>query len=513
MTQPRRAIGYARVSVIVDDSTSIARQRADIEATAAAEGVDLVDILIDEGKSGRKARAKADEAIRQLRDAEVDVLIVWKFDRLTRGGIGALVPLFDALDAREAALKTGGSPALFVTTDGLRSDGAAWRILAVILAELARSEVENTAARAASAMHYRRTVTHRFTGGGTIPYGYASIPAPDGVGRVLVEAPKEAAIVREFADHILNGWTARRVARELNARGVPTSKSEARKLARSGADVPLDADRGTWRTTTVTQLWSSHSLLGRQAHRGELVRGDDGLPLALWPPLLPLDVHTRLVAALRTPVPEARPRRAARLLSGVAYCHCGAKLYVTSSGGVPMYGCGATWNADTDKAARSCPSPKIAAHRIEDYVTEAVLKVTGNLPEVREQTVSANPHASAELAEVEAHLSELQAALLEDDDEDGTLYARFRSLKRTRDELRDEAGKVTVGLYPTGRTIREAWEADEDPDARRPLIELALDHVELYPAVNKRGPVSERVALRWHVHEDEVRPASPALAD
>lgn len=497
----RRAVGYARISLIVDDSTAIARQKADIQAAAEREGVELVDILIDEGKSGRKAREKADRAIAMLAEGDVDVLIVWKLDRLTRGGVGALVPLFDALDTRELAARSGAPSALFVTTDGHRSDSPAWRIIAAVLAEVARAEVENTAARAASAMHYRRTVTHRFAGGASVPYGYASIPADDGVGKVLVLSDDEAPIVRELVDRALSGVGPFRLAQELNTRLVPTSKSPYRRAARKGQDT-TDLDRGTWTRSTVKSLLTSHTLLGRQTHRGTLLKGDDGVPVAVWPPIVTLDEHERLGRLFTPSSDREAPHigRAARLLSGILYCaHCDAKLYVTTSGGKPIYSCPSGWNHTGDRADK-CPSPKIDAGRIEGHIEEHILGIAGHWPELKLQRVAANPHAAAELQEVEAAIVEV--TLAEDDDtldEDAAtaLFLRKRKLMARRVNLRQEAGHVAEELRPTGRTIREAWDADEHVEARRTVALGALDHIALSRADFPSQPVADRIRLFW----------------
>ncbi|QWY81884.1 serine integrase [Microbacterium phage Honk] len=506
----RRAIGYSRISLIVDDSTSLARQRRDIETLAEREGLDLVDILVDEGKSGRKAREKADRAVAMLASGEVDALIVWKLDRLTRGGVGALVPLLDALDAREAAVKTGGTAPLFITTDGHRSDSPAWRIIAAVLAEVARAEVENTAARAASAVHYRRTVTHRFAGGASVPFGYASVPAPDGVGRVLVIDDDEAAIVREAAARILDeGWSPFRVARDLNARLIPTSKSPFRRALRKGEDT-TDLDRGTWTRPTVKSLLTSHTLLGRQTHRGTLLKGDDGVPLTVWPPLLSLHDSDRLTRALASDGRDPRThKRAARLLSGVAFCaHCDAKMHVTTSGGKPIYACPTGWNHHGDPADK-CPSPKIDAARLEGHVEALVLGTMGHVAELRTERVTANPHAAAELLEVEAAMAETQIAM-DADDADDSLFDRFRELRARRIILRREAGDVTEGLVPTGRTIREAWLADDDPEARRRVALSSLDHLTVSRAAFPSQSLDVRVRFYWHPSPDEAAVYTPA---
>lgn len=141
---PRAAL-YLRLSESSDESASIGRQEADLRDLAEREGWAVAEVLVDEGISGRRARANADRAVRLLREGVVDVLAVWKFDRFSRQGLGALAALLDALDARPSAR-------FVALRDGLSSDAQAWRIVASLLAEVARMEAENTSMRVSSSV-------------------------------------------------------------------------------------------------------------------------------------------------------------------------------------------------------------------------------------------------------------------------------------------------------------------------------------------------------------------------
>lgn len=129
-----RAVLYMRLSKTTEESTSIERQRRDLEALCEREGWSVVAELEDDGISGGKRRARADEALAMLRDGRADVLCVWKLDRWSRQGLSAIADLVDVLDER----------GLFVAyMDGLRSDQTAWRLIAAVLSEVARAEREH----------------------------------------------------------------------------------------------------------------------------------------------------------------------------------------------------------------------------------------------------------------------------------------------------------------------------------------------------------------------------------
>src|SRR5579859_5316793 len=83
-----RILGAARLSHDTDESTSIARQREQIELTTRARGDTLVHITEDTDVSGAVAPDRRPELGPWLTDPSLvgqwDVLMVAKLDRLTR---------------------------------------------------------------------------------------------------------------------------------------------------------------------------------------------------------------------------------------------------------------------------------------------------------------------------------------------------------------------------------------------------------------------------------------------
>lgn len=82
-----KAIGYVRVSTEEQarEGVSIEAQEERIRALATAKGWNLVSIIKDAGYSGKNLnRPRVRDLIDVCRKAEVDVVIVYKVDRLTR---------------------------------------------------------------------------------------------------------------------------------------------------------------------------------------------------------------------------------------------------------------------------------------------------------------------------------------------------------------------------------------------------------------------------------------------
>lgn len=459
-----RWVLYLRLSVSDDASTSIARQERDGRARVAREGGEVVAVLVDDGLSGGKRRAKADAALSMLSSDEADVLWVWALDRWTRQGLAGLPELLQVLDQRPGKRFT-------TETDGLDSRNAdTWEIQLGVSAWAAKRERANIVKRVRSSIaELRRT---RRWSGGAVPYGYATAPVPDGPGRILVIDHDEKAIVDELADRLLNGEPVWRLARELTDRGVPTARSERRRLAREGRE---GGDPGQWRPTSLRKIMTGDALRGRQSHNGDVIRGQDGLPAEVWPPVLDEDRWSQLRALLAPEEGFKRPqrRRAARLLSGVVFCaECGHKMYVRGdklSRGGAVYGCPAK------RLGGVCDEVRISAGSLEDHVIGRVLALVGDWPLMRREE-HVTEQRSTSLGDVEEAIRRTTAALAEDGADMDDLLRRLEALKTRRTEIRATPAVREVRMVPTGKSYREAFEeAQRSIDAARNTGRQASD--------------------------------------
>lgn len=479
-----RAVLYLRLSSITEESTSIARQEQDLVELAERENWEIARILVDDGVSGRKARANAAEALRMIRDREADVLAVWKLDRWTRQGLSAVGDLVAALDSAPGSL-------FVALRDGLRSDQASWRLVAAVMSEVARTEAENTATRVKSSIAYRKTVLHSYSGG-TVPYGYRpAVDEDDPKRRVLVIDITEASLLRDIADRLLERDESQTsIVRWLNENGIPTGRSGYRLAVIRGED-PTGLDRGMWRIRALQIVMTSPSLAGQLTYRGETVRDGDGMPIMAWEPIVPAAMLYRLRQHLAPKPREVRRRRGARLLSGLLFCaHCGGPMYVTST--TPVY-----YRCSQPKTTGQCSgSPRAVADWIEKVVVDDFLSIAGNAPET---TVTVDEVTSAgNIAELDQALADLAQSMLAPGADYPTLIARIEELKQRRAALEAMPDSATETVVYTGRSIREAWESTDDLDLHRSLLRELILHVELTAKTTKGGaPDPSRVSVVW----------------
>ncbi|WP_158863733.1 recombinase family protein [Leifsonia sp. AG29] len=521
----RRAVLYCRISRTTEESVSLERQRRDLEKLCELEGWDVVDVITDDGKSGTKERAEATRALDMLRSGAADTLLVWAFDRWSRQGLRAVADLIEVMRERKTAL-------FYAKKDGLRSDQPAWRIIASVLAEVAAMEAENTSARilAARAAHLSKTAPEdqRFLGG-RAPFGYRPVPNPHGPGKALAIDEYEAHIVREVAERVIAGETLTKATLWLDAEGVPTPQSPARRARQAGA--PMDGlDRGAWRVTTVRNLWRSDTLIGRTTQK-QAIRGTDGqpvlgadgrpkfetrtvvdeagLPIQRWEPILDFDTYAQLQARLPR-VGRVQPRRTVSWLTNVARCAgCGGKLYAQkrSRNGQDelFFRC-----AQKGYVLAPCVAPAtVRVDRLEEYVEAAFLRAAGSHPELERIERVIAPDVAQQLRDVSMAIQDVTTAMGRDGADGMSLLRQLDELKARRTALRELSSTTEIELRPTGRTLAEVWaELGDDLDSRRDHLRQVITGVVVERSVRNgtRAPLDgERVRLMWNAdHGFEV---------
>jgi site-specific DNA recombinase len=469
MPRKPRVVIYLRLSESDDASTSITRQEADLRLLADREGWDVVLVLIDDGLSGGKTRKKAVQALDMLRSGQADVLAVWKFDRWSRQGLGAVAQLIDALDENPGSL-------FVADRDGLRSSLPAWRIIASVLAEAARMERENIQIRVRSSIAELKR-TNRYSGG-VVPYGYQTAENPDGPGRVLVLHAEETEVVREIARRYLAGESLHQIAKSLNERHIMTRKARR------------------WSAGTLQQMLLGEAVVGRVQVNGDVLCDADGLPISVWPPVLDLETWHRVrteIEADKSGKTPRRHRRRARRLSGIATCgECTRPLYIRSGGPTNLsYCCSAKANG------QECTGAGIKAEALEEWVTARFLETFGHR-EVME-CIEELPDLAA-LADTEAAITATAGKMTRDDADVAALSSTLAVLKERRADLKSRPTERVVRLVPTGQSYGELWRHFMTTDQDR--SKLLADNIAVL-AVKKGGRGGRnlidfgRVTLMW----------------
>lgn len=206
---PTRAVAYLRVSTErqAAEGVSLDAQRSKVELYAELYGLDLVAVEVDAGVSAKTLNRPALERARAMLAAgEADALVVVKLDRLTRSlrDLGAMV---------DACNREGW--ALLSVSEQIDTRTAAGRLVLNVLGSVSQWERETIGERTREALAHKRKRGEKT--GGDLPFGHAL--ADDGVH--LETDPAEARALSLISDLRADGLSIRRIAAELNARGVP----------------------------------------------------------------------------------------------------------------------------------------------------------------------------------------------------------------------------------------------------------------------------------------------------
>ncbi len=240
--QTCRCVLYARLSVTKEESVSIARQLQSCRRYAEARGWEVVGEFIDDGVSATSSRPEERLGWKSLLDArDFDAVIIWKVDRLARR-------VLDFLHADETLQKRGAG--LVAVEDPIDMTSPQGRAFAVMLAVFGEMEAEAIRARVRAA-RAQILKDGRWPGGG-VPYGYESVPNPDGPGRVLAKGGERIGWLSEAVARALSGETVNAIATWLTDSGAPLPARRAARISGSTS----------WNRQTVDGLLRNPVLAG-----------------------------------------------------------------------------------------------------------------------------------------------------------------------------------------------------------------------------------------------------------
>lgn len=349
---------------------------------------------------------------------DVDVVLVWKLDRLVRRFLefARIWPRFQEHDV-----------ALASATEPIDTSSAIGRIIVLMLVGFAELESENISLRSRS-KHAELRRQGRPSGGGSRPFGHT-----EGWRDVV---PEEAALVESAAASLLAGASIESIARDFTAAGYPKGATEIRRL--------LEQPR----------------LMGRRA-------GQDG-PGGTIPAILTPETWEEVQRALRGRRRSGRrtPRR--HLLSGLLECvDCRQRMKIHHHAAGLRYRCPSCFQS-------------VSEARSEDIIVDGVLGLidAGGLPDFPPRVEAAGVlHAQLE-ADEEALVELTQARyverLLTDEEFRVARDALVARIAQVRDSLQVPPG----GNRPEAGKAREAW-ASADLQERRAILNAVLERVEV----------------------------------
>src|SRR5260221_1458771 len=227
----RRGVILRRVSTDEQgDNFSLPNQQQACRAYAEQQGISVVADVFDM-HSGYSLKRPGLTQVRELAAAsEIDVVIVWKLDRLSRR-ITHWGKLLSELEDAHVSIVSVMEPWLDTSTP-------IGKHMIMTLVFVAEQERQNFMDRSAAGMRNRADKGLPF--GGYVPYGYVAIVQQVSgrsgeVVRVgLAVDPLTAARVVWVFERAADGSSTRRIVEALTGEGVPTPRTSAHGIRNSG---------------------------------------------------------------------------------------------------------------------------------------------------------------------------------------------------------------------------------------------------------------------------------------
>lgn len=430
------------------DELAVSRQLSACRLYAKQQGWTVVSEHVDNDTSATTGVERP--GFEALLESKPEGILVWHVDRLVR--LTRDLERVIALGVDVHALKAGH----------LDLSNPAGRAVARTVTAWSTYETEQKAERQRAANDQRAEAG--------LPYRCQRAFGYEQDGMTIRES--EAKELRAAAAGVIRGRALKRLADDLNARGIKTAPGNA------------------WNQSTLKHALLSPRNHGMRRHRGEVV-GE-----AAWPAIFDPDTSAAIRAILTDPSRSrvGPPRR--YLLSGVMQCGKCSEPTVTVVGAF-IKGKGETYRCPTLHLSRK-------AGPVDDYVTALAVERLSR-PDVIDLFTKPDESAErvqtlrAEMAAARGRLDGLAEAFAVGDIDRRALAAGTR---RLRDQLDRAQRKMSAAVVDP--TMREVVTSEDvgaafaalSLDAQRSIIDTLL-HVTLLPAGRRGVPVTDSVRVEW----------------
>lgn len=490
MTQ-RAAVLYARISVSTEESVSVQRQIASARKYASARGWRVVGEFIDDGVSATHRKPEHRPGWRSLLGSAVpfDAVIVWKVDRLARRVIDFL-HADETLQARGAAIVC-----VEQSIDMTTGEGRAFAQMLAVFGEMEAAAISSriTAARA-------HMISQGRIPGGLQPYGWRSVPNPNGPGYVRGQDPERIAWVRGMVERVLRGDTVYSIQKWLNSAGAPAprGRTPGRPWGYSSVDVLM-------RNPVLAGMFPINARQSRNAYRSdgpEVRRGKDGQPIVAADGIVTVEQYLDILHGITHKAHHSARSKTSRrvtspLLALLVTCHtCECALYRCRNVGKPSLFC------------RHC-GQMVTMLPLADHVVRRLLNERGSQRMYRRTLdVTDDPAASQTLANIEHALRAAALSLTEDRTEVDTrsLTEDVARLKRSRLAARKSAGAAAVERMVYVGTVQQVWDLCVDDDQRHEVLAGQIATLTVSKAVADGQFHARRVELTWSANRTPTVP-------
>jgi DNA invertase Pin-like site-specific DNA recombinase len=461
----RAAAIYARISADIEGTgQGIKRQVQDCRKLAKDLDWPIYDEYVDNDISAYsgKVRPSYERMLDDIRAGQVDAVLVYNLDRLTRRPI-EFEDFNDILSqAKVTQVRFVTGDVDLGTDDGLfygRMQAAFAAKESAVKSRRVKRKLDQVAAEG------------RPHGGSNRPFGFQEDK--------ITHKPDEVKVIRAVLARFLAGESTRSIAIWLDQQGVRTVRG------------------GTWRTTSVNAMLTKPRMIGLREHRDGSIAGP-----AVWKAILTPEEQGQVLAIIDAKKRSGRREPRRYLLSGKLRCgRCKERLYSQARKTTRRYVC----IAGPDHGG--CGRLTVVASPLEELVAESLL-LRLDTPELATALSGAARQDSDDsglmdaVAEDREHLDELARLnankqitvsewmtarkVIED-----RMHANERRLRRSTNT------SALAPLLGKGDALRPQW-SSLNLARQRAIVDAVVSHVIVDPGQSgARNLDPERVDIRW----------------
>jgi site-specific DNA recombinase len=444
-----RAALYIRVSTLDQvEGFSISAQKHQLTAYCESQGWDIVGFYVDEGISAKDTeRPELQRMIKHIKEEMIDVVLVYKLDRLTRSVLDLyhLLQLFE-----ENNCKFKSSTEVYDTTSAIG------RMFITLVASFAQFERERLGERVSMGMAQK--VREGGWHGSAAPYGY------DLQENKLIINEEQAKYIHWIYKWYTEGMSDRKIAIRLNDMGVST---------KTGTDI--------WREARIRYMLRNPLYYG-SLRWGVRVNQEQGFEVEDAVPAI-IDKETfEQAQRTRGGRVNLHPRRATSpyIFSGALRCaRCGGGFKGHKARGHLSYRC-------INRYEKKCDMPMVSEKILEWAFIRYFRTVPepSEIPEQKPDNLQEIERLEKELSDIKRRRKKWQYAWANEMVDDGEYQERMKEERNLENEIKSELdGLVTKKeeLPPEhvniiGQYIEENWE-ELSQQEKKVFIQNTIDQM------------------------------------
>jgi len=196
-----KAVGYIRVSTEdqAREGISLEHQEAKVRAYASINDLELVEIICDEGASGKNLeREGVKKLLNLVESGKVEAVIVYKLDRLSRKTLDTL-GLIEIFEERGIAFHS--------ISEKVDTKNAMGKFFFTIISALAQMERDLISERTKDALRHKR---QKGEWTGRVPFGFRL------ENNRLIEDPDQIKVIQKAKKLRRSGKSLREISKALN---------------------------------------------------------------------------------------------------------------------------------------------------------------------------------------------------------------------------------------------------------------------------------------------------------